>query len=36
MLGVKNKERVLKAAREKHFVTHKGKPTRITAKLRGA
>jgi hypothetical protein len=30
-MGIQNKERILKAAREKHHVTCKGKPIRITA-----
>jgi ribosomal protein L32E len=29
-LGIKNKERILKAAREKSQVTYNGRPTRIT------
>jgi hypothetical protein len=31
MLSIQNKERTLKAAREKHQVIHKGKPIRITS-----
>jgi hypothetical protein len=30
-LNTQNKERILKAAREKLEVTYKGKPTRVTA-----
>ena len=30
---IKHKEQILKAAREKQYITHKGIPTRITADL---
>jgi hypothetical protein len=33
MSKLENKERILKAAREKHQLTHKGKQIRITSDL---
>ena len=33
MIKVKDKERILKAAREKQLVTHKGKPQKLTAEF---